>query len=103
VIEPNFLLGEANSPVAAVTKENKNIPIICAIRRVVNAIAAQVETPEHQQVIAAELGKPEYDSYDGDMEPLVESWFKTIGTDSKTAAVLKVCASSFFPFTSPVR
>jgi hypothetical protein len=85
---------------AAVAKDNKNIPIICAIRRVVNAVAAQIESKEQQKVIAAELGKPEYDSYDGDMEPLVESWFKKIGTESKTAAVLKVPQSNLFALIS---
>jgi len=68
---------------------------VCAIRRVVNAIAEQVETPEKTKEIAAYLGKPEYDSYDGDLEIWVEQLFKEcIGETSKVAAILKACTQA---------
>lgn len=70
-------------------KTSKNLPIVVAIRRVVNAIADQLETPEQAKVIADELAKPENETYEGDMEMLVESLFHVIGHDSKTSKVFK--------------
>jgi hypothetical protein len=70
-------------------KSSKNLPIVVAIRRVVNAIATELETPEQAAKIAAELSKPENDVYEGDMEILVEQLFNVIGHDSKTAKIFK--------------
>jgi hypothetical protein len=70
-------------------KGSKNLPIVVAIRRVVNAIAAELETPEQAKAIADELAKPELDTYEGEMELLVENIFTVIGHDSKTSKVFK--------------
>ena len=70
-------------------KSSKNLPIVVAIRRVVNAIAAELETPDHAKEIAEELAKPEIETYEGELELLVENIFQVIGADSKTTKVFK--------------
>lgn len=59
---------------AILTKENKNIPIVLGVRRVITEVALQVEKPEDYARIVEGICKPEYDSYDGDMEILIENW-----------------------------
>jgi hypothetical protein len=75
------------APPVALTKENKNIPVVLGVRRVVTEIAAQVEKPDDYSRIVSSISKPEYDSYDGDMEILIENWISEVRRPSLVARV----------------
>eukprot|EP01120_Amphizonella_sp_Union-15-10_P015081 TRINITY_DN7636_c0_g1_i1.p1 TRINITY_DN7636_c0_g1~~TRINITY_DN7636_c0_g1_i1.p1 ORF type:complete len:498 (+),score=92.61 TRINITY_DN7636_c0_g1_i1:101-1594(+) len=71
-------------------REKVNEAELIAIERVINAVAAELETEEQQLKIKSSLTELLSKNYSGDLNPLVQKLFTdTIGENSKTAKVFK--------------
>lgn len=74
--------------------KDKNYSTILSMKRVITGISKELETPELHQMIVDELSKPEHMSFAGDIEVWVENFFNTVGTEIKTAKLLKAVTQS---------
>eukprot|EP01120_Amphizonella_sp_Union-15-10_P009063 TRINITY_DN3361_c0_g2_i1.p1 TRINITY_DN3361_c0_g2~~TRINITY_DN3361_c0_g2_i1.p1 ORF type:complete len:273 (-),score=43.67 TRINITY_DN3361_c0_g2_i1:39-857(-) len=71
-------------------REKVNETELIAIERVINSVAAELETVEQQARIKESLTQLLSKNYSGDTQPLVQKLFlETIGVNSKTARVFK--------------